>query len=740
MYADIILDITHEKLDKCFQYRVPSEMEADIKVGSMVEIPFGNGNRVMNGYVVGLSEEPKFDPKKTKAILSLPTNKVGTVSEMIELAAWLKKNYGGTMSQALSTVIPVKDKVQVKQKKILTLELTKEEAEEVLSGLERKHAVQQIRLLTELMKHETLDFDLVKDKLHITAATVNALAKKDILSIEYMDNYRNPVKKQNVQGKTFDLNPKQQEIVDAFSTDWNAGIRQTYLIHGVTGSGKTAVYLDLIEKVLADGKECIVLIPEIALTYQTVQRFYARFGDEVSIINSRLSRGERYDQFLRAMKGEIKVMIGPRSALFTPFRNLGLIVIDEEQEEAYKSEQSPKYHARETAIHIAEMKQASVVLGSATPSVTAYYHASQGDYRLFELPDRALASSLPTVYVDDMREELKAGNRQIFSRRLYELMKDRLDRKEQIMLFLNKRGYAGYLSCRACGLVFKCPHCDVSMTYHRQAGILKCHYCGHVENAPKTCPKCGSVYVAGFRAGTEQVEEQVRRLFPDARTLRMDLDTTSGKDGHEKILAAFANHEADILVGTQMIVKGHDFPDVTLVGIIAADMSLNASNYRAAERTFILLTQAAGRAGRDGKKGEVVIQTYSPEHYSIVTSASQDYKAFYNEEIMYRQMLSYPPVQNMMTIFYDSEKEEALKNAGKILKGFLKEAEETWQGIRTLGPVDADIYRMNDRYRQVAYVKCPDYGTLTEIKDAYEKVIAENKAFAYVYTQFDFNA
>jgi primosomal protein N' (replication factor Y) len=516
----------------------------------------------------------------------------------------------------------------------------------------------------------------------------------------------------------------------------------------------------MIEHVVNLGKQVIVLIPEIALTYQTVQRFYRRFGDKVSIINSRMSKGERYDQFQRAMKGEISIIIGPRSALFTPFNDIGLIVVDEEHEGSYKSELSPRYHARPVAIHIAETMNASVVLGSATPSVESFYRAKQGQYELLELEHRAAGALMPQVYTVDLRDELKSGNRSIFSRKLRELMEDRLRKKEQIMLFLNKRGFAGFISCRSCGHVFKCPHCDISLTYHKN-GKLMCHYCGYEENSVKICPKCGSKYVSGFRAGTEQIEEILNREFISAKVLRMDMDTTKGKDGHEKILASFANHEADILVGTQMIVKGHDFPDVTLVGILAADMSLYGNDYASAERTYQLLVQASGRAGRAGKPGEVVIQSYTPEHYSIVTASANDYNTFYDEEIEYRKLLGYPPVQNMLKVAFSMKDVGRLETACEDMKRWsaeyvrkmnaadddesLQSAESTADvshiccNIQVAGPIPAGVYKVKDIYSQILCVKSPDYSELTRFRDCLEEYVRSSRVYDGIIVQYDFN-
>ena len=736
MYADIIVDISHEQLDRTFQYAVPEEMEQDIDVGVLVNVPFGRGNRTITGYVIELSNEPKLDIDKIKYIDSIVPDKVKAVSRMIKLAAWLKHNYGSTMNQALKTVIPVKEKVKHKEKKSVRLVIDRHEAQSYIELFVKKNAKARLRLLQALMQEQVIDCAIVKEKLNITMQTVNTLVKLGIADIEVENIYRNPIKNTDDSEKRLTLNPEQKHVVDTFIKDYDNGNRHTYLIHGVTGSGKTLCYLDMIEHVVSHKKQVIMLIPEIALTFQTVQRFYRRFGDRVSIINSRMSKGERYDQFLRAMRGEIDIMIGPRSALFTPFSDIGLIVIDEEHESAYNSEQSPRYHAKETAIYIAKEHKASVILGSATPSVETYYHALTGEYKLFTLSHRALGNELPKVYVEDLREELKSGNRSILSRRLKALIEDRLNNNKQVMLFLNKRGYAGFISCRSCGHVMKCPHCDISLTFHKN-GKLVCHYCGYEQPSVNLCPKCGSRYISGFRAGTQQVEEVIKKMYPDARTLRMDMDTTTGKEGHEKILSAFANHEADILIGTQMIVKGHDFPDVTLVGVLAADMSLYSGSYMAAERTFQLLTQAAGRAGRGDTPGEVVIQTYTPDNYSIKTAQAQDYNAFYEEEIAYRRLMEYPPISNMLKVSIASKDEKILDAAAD----YIKNNHNRFHGneINVYDPVNAGIYKINDIYTKLIYAKAQDYEALTDFKDKIEDISKNADIFKNVNTQFEFN-
>lgn len=507
------------------------------------------------------------------------------------------------------------------------------------------------------------------------------------------------------------LNARQQQAVDGILSSWP----QMALIHGVTGSGKTEVYMNLIAEMIRRGQQTILLIPEIALTYQNLKRFTDRFGSRVGVVNSRLSAGEKSDCFQKAREGELDVMIGPRSALFTPFPKLGLIIIDEEHESAYNSDTTPKYHAVDTAAELARLTGAGLVLGSATPSVESYTKALQGIFKLYELPARAVAgSALPRVAVVDMRQELRNGNRSIFSRRLEVLMAQRLQRKEQVMLFLNRRGYSGFISCRSCGQVIKCPHCDVSLTAHRD-GSLVCHYCGYKVPMPDRCPACGSPYIAGFGVGTQKVESEVRKIFPEARTLRMDMDTTSRKDGHARILSAFASGEADILIGTQMIVKGHDFPRVTLMGVLAADLSLYSDDFRATERTFQLLTQAAGRAGRSSEPGDVVIQTYSPENYGIDTAARQDYSGFYRKEMEYRSLMHYPPAGSMLSVVVTSPEEAAAAAEAADIARLAASAQDGFLAI--IGPADAGINRIKDQYRKQLFVKHDDRAKLLSIRD-----------------------
>lgn len=608
-----------------------------------------------------------------------------------------------------------------------------------LGELQRKHQTARARLMEALLKQSPLPYETVTQKLNITASVIRAMQERELIRVEHIRNWRNPLDQMKKQGNIVSLNLTQRRVADEILAGWQRDDERPCLIHGVTGSGKTEVYMEIIEQVVKSGKQAIVLIPEIALTFQTVLRFYNHFGDRVSILNSRMSAGERSDQFERAKSGLLDVMIGPRSALFTPFPNLGVIIIDEEHEAAYKSETVPRYHARETAIARAQMCGARVVLGSATPSVESYDRAKQGQYRLFEMKERVSARPLPSVYTVDLREELRNGNRSIFSDKLRELIMDRLEKKEQIMLFINRRGVAGFVSCRSCGEVIKCPHCDVSLNLHNN-GKLVCHYCGYEQPMVKECPSCGSPYIGGFKAGTQKIEEMVKRQFPTARVLRMDLDTTRKKGGYEEILSAFANGEADILIGTQMIVKGHDFPNVTLVGVLAADLSLHISDYRAAERTFQLLTQAAGRAGRGHRQGEVVIQTYQPEHYSVVTAAEQDYEAFFEQEIFLREMMHYPPKWHMLVIHAAGAQEMLVKQAQDVLKyKMLTQSDNEKSSLQVIGPADAAVSKVNDIYRKMLYAKAADYQKLVSIKNMLEEYIRIDPAFRNVNIQFDFD-
>ena len=736
IFAKVIIEISHEKVDRPFEYRVPEELKGDVIPGREVMIPFGAGNKVISGYVIGLTETPEFDKSKIKSIISVKEKSVTADGHLIALAAFIREKYGSTMIDAIKTVMPVRKVKKAVEKKTIIAKVTEAELTEAAEGAEHRKQRAKVRLLRELLSNSEISYSLVTGKLNVSSQTVQSLEKSGLIEIEVTRQYRNPVTFRQAEEQRVSLSDEQSFITESVDRDFQNGNPGTYLIHGITGSGKTEVYMKLIEDRLKEGRQAILLIPEISLTYQNVIRFYRRFGDKVSVMHSKLSDGEKYDQFERARKGEISIMIGPRSALFTPFANLGIIIIDEEHENSYKSENMPKYHAREVAAYLAKLTGSALVLGSATPSLESYTKALNGEIKLFTMTKRLTGGTLPDVDVVDLREELAKGNRSIFSERLKELMDDRLDKGEQIMLFLNRRGVAGFVSCRSCGHVIKCPHCDVSLSEHYGRKLM-CHYCGYETVMPAECPECKSKKIAGFKAGTEQIEELVKKTYPQAIVLRMDADTTKHKDDYESILSRFANREADILIGTQMIVKGHDFKGVTLVGILAADMSLSNNDFRAGERTFQLLTQAAGRAGRGENPGNVVIQTYQPDHYAIEFASRQDYEGFYKEEYAYRELSSYPPAANLLAVQFVGEDRGALERfAGHIDTVCAPTVADT--KTRRVGPGPAMLSKKKDLYRQVIYFKNEDYECLVRIKDVIEKETEENpdKRFNIM---FDFN-
>ena len=751
-YAQIIIDISHGRLDRPFTYRIPEALQNDLCLGSLVVVPFGKGDTKRKGYVIGFSNSCEYPDGRLKEIESIASGGTDVTGDnAVRLALWMKQRYGSTMAVALRTVLTSRKQAKPCEHRSIHLLLSKDDAEKKRHEFAMKHQVARERLLRELMEAPDQPYSLIIQKLHVTAPVIAALKKQGILEVRTETFLRNPVSIEKREEAGILLSPEQKAISEGVLRDFEAlqegkDIPRVSLIHGITGSGKTEVYIAVIEEIVKRGRQAIMLIPEISLTYQTLMRFYRHFGDRVSVMNSTLSESEKSDQFERARRGEIDVIIGPRSALFTPFPRIGAIIMDEEHESSYKNESMPKYHTREVAEKIASMQNGVVVLGSATPSLESYYQAKEGKYRLYELSRRLTGGTLPSVEITDLREELRAGNHSILSRRLSELVSDRLAKGQQTMLFLNRRGFSGFVSCRSCGFVPKCPHCSVSLSLHR-GGRLLCHYCGYEEPMPDKCPECGSPYISGFHAGTEQAESFLSGQFPKARILRMDADTTRTKGSYEKILSSFANEEADILIGTQMIVKGHDFPNVTLVGILLADQSLNASDYRSAERTFQLLTQAAGRAGRGKYPGDVVIQTYEPEHYSIVHAAHQNYEEFYREEMVYRKLLRYPPAEHLLAIQIISRSEEhaslfAYKTRALLEQLTAAAREKNPDRLLFIGPAPAVLEKLRDEYRYVIYVKSPDYDTLIVCKDGVEAA-AERAAKASremdTMFQFDFD-
>ena len=740
VYIDVIVDISVNSLDRIFQYRVPEELLDAVTVGCQVNVPFGSGNRRRQAYVIGVDTVLAYDASKIKDILGV-TKAPAATGQLFALADWMHERFGCTMAQALKTVLPVKK--SVKEVKRTAYFLADREGAQQLLEKSRKSRREKarVRLLEAMLKEGCMSKETVTGVLQISASTMKSILQTGVIREETSQVYRNPVRQRLDGWQEVCLNDEQ---MNAVASIWqNAAIcrehwsreQGMHLLYGITGSGKTEVYMALMEKVLNEGRQIIVLIPEISLTLQTVSRFYARFGSQIAVMNSRLSAGERYDQYMRAKRGEASIMIGPRSALFTPFDKLGLIIIDEEHESAYQSEIVPRYQAAEVAARRAEMSGALVVLGSATPSVAVYQKAREGMIGLHSLTQRARTGSrLPDVKVVDLREEFRMKNRGILSQSLHEAMDACLKRGDQMMLFLNRRGYAGFVSCRSCGYVVKCRHCDVSMTVHHHT-LLKCHYCGSEQSMPRVCPSCGSPYIAGFGVGTQKVEEFVQKEFPEARILRMDRDTTSGKDDMGRILQTFSEGGADILIGTQMIVKGHDFANVTLVGILAADLSLFAGDYQSSERTFQLLTQAAGRAGRGDRPGEVIIQTYQPEHYCIQTAAAQDYDSFYSQEIRFRQMLHYPPDRQMMVMLAEGEHDQQTGQAVQKLREIAGEAD--FEAVEFIGPSRAGIAKAKDLYRYTMYMKHQDIKELMRLRDFLEGYLKWSQQFSNIYFTFD---
>lgn len=743
-FANIIIDISHEKLDRIFEYIIPDEMQGMLVPGMEVKVPFGAANTLRKGYVVAIRDKAEYPVDKLKEIDSICEKSISMESKLMQLAYWMKQQYGSTMISCLKTVLPVKKKVKESSYKYVQCLVDEDRINQELAACNKKTHAARIRLLQELMNASVIPCAMITDKLGVSTSVIKTLEKRGILTIKEERKYRGPVVHKRENAVRHILSDEQQVVVDGIYQNIKSSTYAVSLIHGITGSGKTEVYMELIEKVIALGQQAIVLIPEISLTFQTLMRFYERFGDRVSVMHSRLSDGERYDQYERAKNGELDIIIGPRSALFTPFPNLGMIVIDEEHENSYKSEKMPKYHAREVAEYIAKRENAQLILGSATPSLESYYRAKENQYQLYELKNRNGGARLPEVHAIDMREELKAGNRSFFSREFKELLTEALTRGEQAMVFINRRGYAGFVSCRECGYVLKCPHCDVSLSQHgyvqmkpTSASKMVCHYCGYEIPPVSLCPDCGSKYIAGFRAGTERIEQELKREYPSIRVLRMDADTTKKKDDYDDILSAFANGEADVLVGTQMIVKGHDFHNVTLMGILSADLSLFSADYHSAERTFQLLVQACGRAGRGKRAGNVVIQTYQPDHYSIQYAMKQDYLGFYDEEIVYRTIAEYPPVCHMLAIQLFAKREERANSVIEKIAQIVQQNKRT-DNLHIIGPAKASISKISDIYRMVLYVKDTSYDELVHIKDVLEGM-AEKLLTNEEVLQFDFD-
>ena len=656
--------------------------------GSRVLIPFATRKVYDVGYVVGLKEKSEFKCKNIVKVVDKVFDE-----DKLKLAKWISKKYYCTLADALKLLVPpgtstVVDRIKTKTECVVYLNPDCDE-----STLKNE---KQKKVINFLKDNQSASKNLIKEFLGISDSVLKTLEKNNQIIFKDEEIIRDPlINKKIEKTNAFSLTNEQRQAFESIDI---TGYKK-YLIHGVTGSGKTEIYLQLIEEVLKSGKNAIVLVPEISLTPQMTDRFLSRFGDVVAIIHSGLSLGERYDEWRKIQSKNCRIVIGARSAVFAPITNIGIIIIDEEHDDSYKSETIPKYDVKEVADYIAEHYNIPLVLGSATPDIKTYYEALNGNIKLLTLKERVSKSGLPNIEIVDMRDELATGNKTVFSRKLYFAMKDAIKNKEQIMLFLNRRGYSTFVMCRDCGYVVKCEDCDVSMTYHMDENRLICHYCGRAKEVMNVCPACGKKNIRYFGSGTQKIEMEIKKYFPEASVIRMDVDTTRVKNGHEKILNKFRDEKIDILLGTQMITKGHDFSNVTLVGVLAADSSINIGDYRANEKTYELLTQMSGRAGRGDKKGTAIIQTYMPDEFSIESAKEQNYTKFYNTEINIREKLNYPPFCDIMVSVVNGKDEDIVKAEATRLYGLLK------VHFNAYNPVPAPISKINGEYRWRILIK-----------------------------------
>ena len=669
MYCEVIVDIANANVDRLFTYSVPEEFPAPVQPGSHVLVPFGGGNSPKEGFVIALKDTADTS-RPLKAVLRLLEPYPILLPDQIELARWMQRSYHCLLVDALRLMIPSQLRGgRVHEKIDRTVQAAPGlDAETALASLCNKDGRPRSPKQHEILRL-LLDSGLEMRRDDVLAfvpggqSALAALLKRGYIVEGGHVTFRRPDAGIAPHTEHVTLSDAQERAVAA--VDAAMALRHgTFLLHGVTGSGKTEVYMHCIDRCLTSGRQAIMLVPEISLTPQTVGLFRARFGDGIAVLHSRLSVGERFDEWRRIRLGKASVVVGARSAVFAPLADVGLIIIDEEHESSYQSEITPRYHAADVAAYRAKQSGAALLLGSATPSLLSYFRAESGRYQLLSLPERVQKRPLPTVEIVDMREEFLSGNNGIFSARLRSLLGACIDGGKQAILFLNRRGYSTFVSCRACGYVVQCGNCDISMTYHKAEGRMKCHYCGASLPLPRTCPNCGKAFIKYFGVGTEQVEEQLLTLFPGVKTLRMDTDTIRQKGSMQQMLAEFAAGVAQVLIGTQMVAKGHDFPNVTLVGVIAADSTLCIPDYRSTERTFQLLTQVSGRAGRDESPGRVVVQTYSPAHPAIQYAKAQDYARFYDYEIAERKKALFPPFTLFLRVLFSGADEAALEEAG----------------------------------------------------------------------------
>lgn len=767
MICSVLVDIKHKQVDRLFDYSVPKHLESIIEIGQRVSIPFGP--RFIMGYILEIKQETTIDSlKEIVDVLDLipPLTK-----ELIELGKEISVKNTIPLVSIYQAMLPAalkskyKKKIKIVKHEMLSNEVhthfkndycdydefvkqykkeTKTWLQEGILSLEyeikqqaKKQMVKYLKLIEDnvvvrgqkqqmvINYLQTVDSCLrqqVIEETQSSSQTIKSLVDKGIILEYEQEQYREIESLYEAEDKNITLNQEQMSVFNELKTHKEEA--QVFLLHGVTGSGKTEIYLNIIEEVINDSKEAIMLVPEISLTPMMVSRFKGRFSDKVALLHSGLSIGEKYDEWRKIIRKEVSVVVGARSAIFAPFQNIGVIIIDEEHTDSYKQDTNPRYHAKEVALSRMKTHQIPLILGSATPSIESFYKAKNNEYKLLTLQHRANNMVMPHVYIEDMRQEFEKGNMSIFSERLEHLINDRLHKKEQVMLLLNRRGHSTFVMCRSCGEVIMCPNCDISLTYHEHTNELECHYCGYKEHNHKTCPYCESKHIRYMGIGTEKVEELVKKTFKDARVIRMDKDTTQNKNAHEKLLYEFEHH-GDILIGTQMISKGLDFKKVSLVGVLAADMSLNLPDYQAIEHTFQLLTQVSGRAGRHDILGEVVIQTYNPDHYAIKYAKNHDYYSFYDTEISYREIAGYKPIKELCQIvLYHKSVNECLKQGTKLVFDLRKRLNQTTQ---VLGPVLPKIARINNIYRAQIIIKHDGDSslqkTLQELYDLYSEQI-----------------
>ena len=712
MIAEIVINRSAKKLNRTFDYGIPKELEELIMIGSTVLVPFGKSSSLEEGFVVGIKENTTYE---VKYIVKIKHN---LTEKQIELAQWMAKRYFCNVSDCIKQMLTpgTKNKNSEKniQDKTINVLYLKKDIEEIQFDIEmgKIKSEKQKKILQFLKNNEGVTVPEIEMFTGGTRAIVKTLEKNGYVEIVEKKIERNPLANKQIETtENIKLTDEQQKAFNAVSNVMNKNEYKEFLLYGVTGSGKTEVYLQLIGEALKQNKTAIVLVPEISLTPQMIDRFIARFNqDEIAVLHSKLSIGERYDEWNKIKENKAKIIIGARSAIFAPTENIGIIIIDEEHDSSYKSEAVPKYDAKEIAKKIAKESNCPLVLGSATPDLVTYYKAQEGKIELLELTKRANNSKLPQVEIVDLKMELANGNRSMLSVDLHDAIEKNLENKRQTILFLNRRGYSTFIMCRECGYTVKCKNCNISMTYHKTENKLKCHYCGYEESVVKICPECHSTKIRYFGTGTQKLEQEINKIFPQATTIRMDIDTVTKKNSHEEILNKFKNENIDILIGTQMVVKGHHFPNVTLVGVIAADSSLNIDDYRANERTFQILTQVAGRAGRENLDGNVIIQTYNPENFSIQCAKEQNYEKFYNTEIALRKQLKYPPFCDIILIGFNSLVEKEIIDVSGKVYNYLKNNLDG-QAFVVLKPMPSPIDKIQNRFRWRIIIK----GNMTEI-------------------------